>query len=394
MENVRGRFDFDNGKVFMHDVNFFFHGAPVQFASGNVVVEDSGKFALAVSDLSIKEIRFDSGLRQVMPLLMAQFALRLDDGRPFTARGNLQIGWSGVPGELAWCQWDNTVVVLNDNTLKAGVPIEHIQGQLNDVRGWSNGQALEVHGIMQLASVSLMGQQITQLESPFHVERGAARLDNLRGRLLGGELMGNGSISLDATPKYSTSLRLTAAELQEFARTQPGRQSYRGTLDASIDLSGLGTDIHSLQGKGEAHISRGDLGEMPVVLRFANLLKSKVPLLDSSRTSAKSMFDSADVEFQIVNGESIIDPIKFTGSAFSLQGRGTRDPLGNLDLRLNPLYGRDRYHLPIVTGMIREASGQLFAIRVTGSSSNPKYKLEPLPPFQKLGILRGDRNQN
>ena len=32
----------------MRDVNFFFHGAPVQFTSGEVMVEDSGRFALAV----------------------------------------------------------------------------------------------------------------------------------------------------------------------------------------------------------------------------------------------------------------------------------------------------------------------------------------------------------
>src|SRR5208337_5287790 len=49
MENVHGQFDFDNGKVAMKDVNFLFHGAPVQFDSGEVMVEDSGRFALAVS---------------------------------------------------------------------------------------------------------------------------------------------------------------------------------------------------------------------------------------------------------------------------------------------------------------------------------------------------------
>jgi hypothetical protein len=30
---------------------------------------------------------------------MAQFAHRLDDGKTFTARGDLKIGWSGIPGE-------------------------------------------------------------------------------------------------------------------------------------------------------------------------------------------------------------------------------------------------------------------------------------------------------
>src|SRR5271166_2697378 len=77
MENVGGRFDFVNGKVAMNDVTFFFHGAPVQFSSGAVTVEDSGRFALEASNLWVKEIRLDSSLRKIMPPLMAQFALRL-----------------------------------------------------------------------------------------------------------------------------------------------------------------------------------------------------------------------------------------------------------------------------------------------------------------------------
>ena len=51
MEDVTGRFVFDNGPVDMHDVGFRFHDAPVQFAAGTVVVEDSGRFDLDVSDL-------------------------------------------------------------------------------------------------------------------------------------------------------------------------------------------------------------------------------------------------------------------------------------------------------------------------------------------------------
>ena len=130
MENVRGRFDFDNGIVKMSEVKFLFHDAPVQFTSGDVVVEDSGRFALNVPEIWVREIRLDPNLRKIMPPLMGQFALRLDDGRPFTARGNLHIGWEGKLGEPAWCRWDHTLVVLNDNSLKSGVPLSISRGSL------------------------------------------------------------------------------------------------------------------------------------------------------------------------------------------------------------------------------------------------------------------------
>ena len=116
MENVHGRFVFDNGKVTMNDVNFKFRGAPVQFSRGTVFLEDTGQFDLAVKTSGSRTIRFDLDLRKKMPPLMAQFALRLDDGQTFRARGDLQIGWSGVAGEPAWCKWKNTLVVFDWTT--------------------------------------------------------------------------------------------------------------------------------------------------------------------------------------------------------------------------------------------------------------------------------------
>ena len=44
MENVHGRFVFDDGKVAMQDVNFKFRGAPVKFSRGTVFLKDSGEF--------------------------------------------------------------------------------------------------------------------------------------------------------------------------------------------------------------------------------------------------------------------------------------------------------------------------------------------------------------
>ncbi len=210
MDDVHGRFVFDNGVVKMTDVGVMFRGAPVQLARGTVNVRDTGQFELHAENLWVKEIRMDSGLRKKMPPLMAQFAQKLDDGRTFTARGDLRIGWSGRPSEPAWCQWDRFRVVLNDNQLRTQVPLEHIQGELDEVSGWSNGESVRLKGIMRLESVSLLGQQITHVESPFSVSKGVAELSDLRGQFLRGDLWGRAWISLDATPSYYA--MITAAE--------------------------------------------------------------------------------------------------------------------------------------------------------------------------------------
>jgi hypothetical protein len=397
MEDIHGRFVFDDGTVTMHDVNFKFRGAPVKFARGKVILKDTGRFDLSVKDLWIEELRFDLDLRKKMPPLMAQFALRLDDGRTFRARGDLEIGWSGVAGEPAWCAWNETLVVFNDNTVKTGIPLEHIQGQLDHVKGWSNGMALKVDGVLKLESISLLGQQITRVESPFHVNQGVARLDSVQGHFLGGEILANDAcwITLDATPHYHAALSIRGAQLQVYARTISGRQSYRGSINASIELNGSGNDVRNLHGGGEAHITQGDLGELGPVVRFATALTRFSTIFfspaDRPRTPGKTAFDSADVAFTIAHGLTTFDPIKFTGNAFSLQGQGTMNPQGNLDLRLNVLFGRDRLHIPLVSDLAREASTPILIARVTGTPSYPHFEIEPLPLFNELvkALVRG-----
>jgi AsmA-like C-terminal region len=390
MENVHGRFVFDDGKVAMHDVNFNFRGAPVTFSHGNVFLEDSGRFDLVVNDLDVKDIRVDADLRKKMPLLMAQFALRLDDGHAFRARGDLQIYWSGERDVPAWCKWKNTLVVFDGNAVKTGIPLEHIYGRLKSVSGASNGQSLEVDGILQLDSVSLLGQQITSVESPFHIKQGVARLDNVQGHFLKGELVGeNCWVTLDATPRYHAALSIRGAQLQEYARTISGRQSYRGNINAGIELNGWGSDVRNLHGGGDAHITEGDLGELPPLFKLATRIATTLnlpglALTGRARGAGKTAFDTADVVFTIAHGLTTFDPIKFTGNAFSLQGQGTMNPQGNLDLQLNVLWGRDQLHIPLLSDLTREASTPILIVKVEGTPSYPQYSITPLPLVNKV----------
>ena len=241
--------------------------------------------------------------------------------------------------------------------------------------------------MMALESVSFMGQQITQLASRFQLKDGLTTFGKIRGRFLGGELLGDEpcSISVDVTPRYHVALSLHGAQLEEYARTISGRQSYRGTIDAKVVLDGQGSDVHSIRGEGEARISQADLGELPAVLRFASLLNSVpnlgLPPSERPRTPGRTAFDSAEVKFSVTSGITRLDPIKFTGNAFSLQGAGTLDTQGNMDLRLGVLWGRDRFHIPLVSDLARRASTPLFIVRVKGTPSNLQREFVSLPPL-------------
>lgn len=385
MEDVRGRFVFDDGVVTMTGGKFSFHSAPVEFAWGEVRVFDSGQFALRVRDMTVDDFKLDARLRKLMPPLMAQFALRLDDGKVFRLRGDLALGWSGKAGEVATCSWENGAVYFVDNTIKAGIPLEHVQGQLDHVRGSFDGRNLVVSGALELLSVNLLGVHVTELTTPIEVRDGRASLTSLKGTLMGGEITGSLAVGLESTPKFEAHLAVEGADLRDYARSLPGKQGYRGKVSGRVDLSGLGGDLHTLQGGGEAHVAEGDLGKLPlwtVLIKGLNLAPA-----------TKTAFDQADVWFTIRNGMTTFNPIEFFGDAFSLHGRGTLDVQGEIDAKLRVLYSRDAWHIPGVSDLIREAEGQLLVIHVTGPAVAPAFKLEFIPgavEFAKsLGARRG-----
>jgi len=391
MEDVNGHFVFHNSVVTMEAVNFNFRGAPVSFDHGTVKVEDNGKFDLSVNDLRIKQIRIDSGFRKIMPPMMASFGARLDDGKTFSATGNLEIGWSGIPKQPAWCRWSNTKAFFNDKAIKAGIPLEHIQGQLEQVSGWSDGKALRVSGKLNLDSVNILGQQLTGLVSKFDVDSKLARMDDIQGSLLGGNILGNCWISLDSptAARYGTNLQLQNAGLEQYGLTVPGRQSYRGRLNAGLELTGMGTSIRSLRGGGWANLTQGDLGELPVVFRFVKFLNENI-FMGRPRSTPKTAFDEAEVKFVIHDGMTTLSPIKFTGNAFRLVGEGSLDPQGNLEIGLTVRGGRAGFELPLISAAVNEMSKEMIGVRVQGTATNPTFEVKPLPALlQNRGRIRG-----
>ena len=400
MEDVAGTFVFDDGTVTMRDVRFVFRESPVSFAGGTVTVERSGRFELGVWDLDVQKLRLDPDLRRIMPPRMAELAGRLDNGKPFRIKAgggggprpglpDLGIAWSGQAGAPAVCTWRRGLVILSDNALQAGLPLEHLQGEVANIHGRSDGQTLEVAGVLDLDSGEVLGQQVTRLGTPITVSGGVASLADLRGTLLGGELTGRVRVDLNAaTTRYSAALRLREGDLEHYTRTLPGRQHVRGRLSAAFELAGLSSDLRTVEGQGWAKIARGDLGKLPIFLRLFKALR-----LSATTPTA---FDSVDVSFKLQNGAAVLDPIKFTGDAISLHGAGTVNLQGEIDLRLRPLAGRDEGpRVLFLNDLVRELGAQIFDIHATGPLALPNFALEPVPAAAKrvTRFVQGRKNR-
>ena len=379
MENIRGTFSFDDGEVVMTGVGFEFRGAPTRVERGRVRLEPNGAFDLEAFDLSIANLRLDSGLRKLMPPLMAKAAQRFKDDPIALMRGHLRIGWNGQPGQPATVAWNQGLVLLDGNAIETGLPIQHIQGQIDRLSGDFDGRTLRARGVLDLDSVNIGGLQVTAIRAPWQVQGGQAELPDFSARLLGGRLGGRASTTLEENPRYHLEMRLQDADLSELALNLPGTEGYRGRLAAEIVTDGVGADRRGLSGRGWARVVEGDLGRLPAYLALVKFLK-----LNLNRINATA-FDDASVRFRIAEGVASLDRIVLQGDAFSLEGGGYLSPRNELDLRLKLLLGRDRqFHVPVVSDLVREATGQLFIIRVQGRPTAPSYRLEALPGASEL----------
>ncbi len=375
LDDLAGRFVFDTADsppMTMTDVGFVFQGAPVTFATGRVDVKDTGQFRLTMDGLEVSDLRLGEGLRRMMPQVMATFARRLDDRKFGKVRADLDLGWSGRPGESAWCKWKNGLVVLVDNRVIIGadLALDHVQGQVDDIHGAFDGRDLAVGGRLGLDGVRVLDQEVNGLKARLSVGDGWASMTEIAGTVLGGALKGNIRASLDVTPNWSVNVSVDELDLRDYARTQRGEQTFKGLVTGWAEISGQGYDPRTVNGGGQAKVLQGDLGTLPVALRLFNVLKLA--------KDTKTAFDSADVGFKVVNGETALEPVRLVGNAFSLDGRGTLDVRGDLEVKLRILAGRDAHHVPLVSDLTRELSGQLFAVRVFGPITAPIFKADPL----------------
>ena len=295
-------------------------------------------------------------------------------------RGDLRLGWSGKPGDPAWVEWSDGLVVLDGQTIDAGLPLESIQGRLRDVSGRFDGRALGLTGLVDLDSLTVFGQQLTGLRTPLVVDADSVRLTRIEGDLLGGLTDRPGP----GRPEPAVRLRRPAGDRRRRPRPlhrDPPRQAGvpRPPLRPAR-ANGLGSDPRSMRGLGDFRIEQGDLGDLPVVFRFFKFLNT----LDLAAPTDSTAFDTAAVSVRVEDGDAYLDPIELSGDALSLRGAGRMDLRGELDLRLRIIYGRNGLRIPLLSDAIREAGGQIVDIRVTGPASFPQFRSEVLPGGQRM----------
>ena len=142
-------------------------------------------------------------------------------------------------------------------------------------------------------------------------------------------------------------------------------------MSGNLQLSGALNDPDSRQGRGKIHVERARMFRLPVMLGFFNALSLALP--------GEPPFNLAEVEYSLRGPILTFQEIYLEGTTAALLGTGTLDTR-NEALRLTFLSGPPR-RLPRLAGLtdiIQHLAGEIVAIRVTGTISNPHSQTVPM----------------
>ena len=280
--------------------------------------------------------------------------------------------------------WDVDLFV-NKASVQVGPVLENVSGRIHFV-GSADGPNYASRGELDLDNLTYKNFQFTEIAGPLWFDNTKAifgdwgpagrerneRNRRVSARLLGGVLAGDCQIDLGPVPHYRLSATVSQADLAQFARDNvTSHQKLAGKILANINLEGK-RRVDSMFGSGNIRLTEANVYELPVMVSLLKMVRAKVP--------DATAFTQSDITFAIRGEHILLDPIHLDGDAISLSGNGelTLDGQTNpINLELYTKVGRG--NLPLLSGMLREASQQIMTIHVSGTLDHPNMRPEAFP---------------
>ncbi len=436
LERLRGLLEYRDGHVVLHNIKAE-HGLVRLTTGGWLHFDPDGRWRCRLEDLSVDRLRIDRDLIPALPERLKRALVELRPTGPINIRGMFELSNTLDPNHSLESQWDVTLG-LQQCAFECGPRVENINGTMKLIGRFDGGTVASV-GALSLDSLSYRDLQLTELQGPIFFDesqvllgvwvakflstaegevlrsrlmavrhreggpeapdsRGASpeqrpvdaadwlqRSGQLRSRVFGGELKGDGWIALGAVPRYGFRAELEGGSLAQCAQEMlPGKQDLRGAMYAVVDLRGQGRSTNLMQGRGAVQLRDADIYELPLMVALLKILSVRLP-----NTKA---FSSSDIRFRIEGEHVYFDQLDFNGDAVSLLGKGEMDLQQNLRLTFHAILGRGELNMPIVREVFSGAGKQIMLIHVGGTPQSPEMRREALPGLnQALQQLQEDR---
>jgi len=179
-----------------------------------------------------------------------------------------------------------------------------------------------------------------------------------------GKLRGHaGFVFSDADPSYNFEFTVERADVHTLLGATENREStVTGLLTGQATISGHGTDMAALGGKGQLSVADGVLWQAPVFGIFSEIL-------------GKTKATRAQASFTITNQAVSTEDMQIAAGAFTAQSRGQLGFDGKLDFRVEAQFLRAWPGI----GWISPIIGKLLEYKVGGTIGDPKYRPVNLP---------------
>ena len=323
-------------------------------------------------DVSARALDMSDELVDAMPKALARLLRRLEPGGRLDVELD-RVRFVETAGEATW-EFDGRVA-FEGGELQLGLPLTDFDGQMSGTCTIRPDGELELDAGFTIAEGRLAGRPIENWEGRIEREAGEqwVRLEDLRGRLCGGDALG--FIHIDpVSSAYELSLTIQDVNLDQLLPRKAGDDGppRRGRVGGRVFLRGNADEVASRSGGGDLRIRGASMLQTPVL---AEVAQAKPP----KQGEISDALDLAELRFVWKGAELRLSRADIQSRDLRLVGEGTWNmETDEIALLLVGAHPRHWPRMPVLTDLLETTGKELVQYRVGGTAAAPRVKAEPL----------------
>jgi hypothetical protein len=412
LDDVRLAFRYARNRVTLTDFQGTHGATRVRIASAEILAKPGGgmwgqfqntQFTPLIADDELLGA-LPSGLRNAVMALEPAGAMSLNAGKlivdlsPTTSETDTRttsvrpvaaFRTPAADSVAPWIYWENVVLKFAGASVKCGVRLDTVFGELGTRGEYRNGRLGAVEGNLELTQATLFRQPVQNIHTQLVMDPdrapGVLQVRNIKGNMYGGSVSGQARVIFEPTLRYDLSLVGLQLKLEEIARANrlAANAQLSGKAMVQIVLEGQGRDLANLRGGGSLDVPKGRIYDLPPLLDLLKFLKLRTP--------DGTAFEEGHARFVIQGKRVHVDEFDLIGGLVNLTGEGDMN-LDGTDVKLDvyPIWSRIVQAMPAQAREIpTSVSRGFYKIELRGAlGGNLDFRGEMLPgvaePMRRL----------
>ena len=262
--------------------------------------------------------------------------------------------------------------------------LHHVAGTIH-LNGSAQPGTVVCQGELEIDSAMLRGVQLTQLRGPLWLDSQRMLLGSwareakegqvarrITAQTLDGEIQADGQVGLASSDQFHFRVNLVNAQANRVLQQIVSRPTaMQGRLNGNLEITGLRSSPHTLQGGGQLQLRDANLYELPTFLALLRTLRSG--------SVDRTAFNQSDVAFRVKGQDLLLDRIDLVGDGLTLKGVGTLNHNREVDIDFYTIMGRENEYLPAIRPLLGMASQRFLQIHINGPMERPEMTRVVLP---------------